>query len=69
MPVPTPHGAKGVDGVPPGWAVRQAAGELGDGETYSPAVVERAWRLVRDVEQREAERHDQFDDPDQGGEG
>jgi hypothetical protein len=31
--------------------------------------VERAWRLVRDVEQREAERHDQFDDPDQGGEG
>ena len=33
-----------------------------------PAIAERAWELVRDAEERESERHDEYDDPDQGGE-
>jgi hypothetical protein len=68
MPVPrTANGADGLKGLP-GWALRQATGELRAGEDAS-AVAERAWRLVRDGEERATERHDEFDDPDQGGEG
>jgi hypothetical protein len=67
MPASTPKGAEGVEGLP-GWAQRQATGESGAGEDGS-TVVERAWRLVRDGEERTTERHDEFDDPDQGGEG
>jgi hypothetical protein len=68
MPVSiTANGAEGFEGLP-GWALRQATGELGDGADAS-TVAERAWRLVRDVEERKIERHDEFDDPDQGGEG
>jgi hypothetical protein len=52
---------------PPDWAVDQATDEL-DGVDDSAAVEERAWQLVHDAEQREEERHDEFDDPDQGGE-
>jgi hypothetical protein len=52
---------------PPDWAVDQATDEL-DGADDLAAVEERAWQLVHDAEQREEERHDEYDDPDQGGE-
>jgi hypothetical protein len=32
------------------------------------AIAERARKLMRDAEEREDERHDEYDDPDQGGE-
>lgn len=53
---------------PPDWAVRQATDELGEGDDRA-AVTDRAWDLARDAEVREDERHDEYDDPDQGGEG
>ena len=53
---------------PPQWAVDRAAADLYDVD--DPRVIaERAWELVRESEQLEAERHDEYDDPDQGGEG
>lgn len=54
--------------LPPGWAVDQAAADLY--ETADPAAVEaRAMELVHESEQLDDERHDEYDDPDQGGEG
>jgi hypothetical protein len=53
---------------PPDWAVDQSTDELYD-ETDPAAITERAWELTEDAEQRRAERHDEYDDPDQGGEG
>jgi len=52
---------------PPAWAVDEATDDLYDVEDAA-AVEERAWQLVHDAEQREEERHDEYDDPDQGGE-
>jgi hypothetical protein len=54
-------------GRPPGWAVEQAVEELYDLED-PVAVTERAWQLAREAQEREDERHDEYDDPDQGGE-
>jgi hypothetical protein len=52
---------------PADWAVDQATAELYDVD--DPDVIsERAQELVREAEQREDERHDEYDDPDQGGE-
>jgi hypothetical protein len=53
---------------PPEWAVEQAAADLYDVDDPG-ARAERAWELVHDAEQLEEERHDEYDDPDQGGEG
>lgn len=53
--------------TPPEWAVEQAADDLYDVDD-PPAVVERAWQLAREAEDLQAERHDEYDDPDQGGE-
>lgn len=64
--MPTPNEQPALK-QPPRWAVDQATDELRDVEDQS-AIVQRAWELVRDVEEREAERHDDYDDPDQGGE-
>ena len=50
---------------PPGWALDQAAEEVDEGES----IAARAWELVREKQQRDDERHDEYDDPDQGGEG
>jgi hypothetical protein len=50
---------------PPGWALDQAAAEVDAGES----IVDHAWELVRAQQQRDDERHDQYDDPDEGGEG
>lgn len=53
---------------PPGWAVLQATGDLPEGSTASE-VSALAWDLVRAEAERFEERHDEYDDPDQGGEG
>lgn len=53
---------------PPGWALDQAAKELYDVEDRS-VIVERAWEIARAAQQLEDERHDEYDDPDEGGEG
>jgi hypothetical protein len=52
---------------PPGWAVERATDELFEVED-PVAIAERAWELARDAQEREDERHDEYDDPDQGGE-
>jgi hypothetical protein len=31
-------------------------------------ISQRAWQLVRSAKERYDERHDEYDDPDQGGE-
>ena len=48
---------------PPEWALAQAMNDRDDDDTAGRE--ERAWELVRDFED---ERHDQDDDPDEGGE-
>jgi len=53
---------------PPDWALDQAARDLDDAEDRS-AIVERAWEITHIAQQIEDERHDEYDDPDQGGEG
>jgi len=56
------------DGLqPPDWALDLANEEL-DEPRDTTDVTARAWRLVREAEERETERHDEYDDPDQGGE-
>jgi hypothetical protein len=52
---------------PPAWALQQATEELYDVED-TEAVAERAHEIARQAQEREDERHDQYDDPDQGGE-
>lgn len=52
---------------PPGWALAQARDELYDVDDV-PTIEERAWDLARAADDREGERHDEYDDPDQGGE-
>jgi hypothetical protein len=52
---------------PPNWALDQAGNELYDMDD-PPAAQERAWQLVHEAQVREDERHDEYDDPDQGGE-
>ncbi len=52
---------------PPQWAADQAASELYDVD--DPVVIaDRARQLARAAQEREDERHDEYDDPDQGGE-
>jgi hypothetical protein len=52
---------------PPKWAVEQAAHDLYDVD--DPAVIaEYARELARAAQEREDERHDEYDDPDEGGE-
>lgn len=51
----------------PAWALQRAAEELYD--TNDAGVIEqRAQEIAREGREREDERHDQYDDPDQGGE-
>ncbi len=57
-----------VEPEPPGWAVERAAGELTE-RSDRVALVRRAWQIVRETAVLEDERHDEYDDPDQGGEG
>jgi hypothetical protein len=50
---------------PPSWAIDEAGDELLDVE--DPQMI--AGRAREIAEEREDERHDEYDDPDQGGEG
>jgi hypothetical protein len=50
---------------PPEWAVDQATQEVDEGDS----IAGRAWELVGEKQERENERHDEYDDSDQGGEG
>jgi hypothetical protein len=52
------------DRVPPDWALGQAMHDLDDDDDVVGRD-ERAWQLVQDLE---AERQDEDEDPDQGGE-
>jgi hypothetical protein len=52
----------------PDWALEQAREELYDVED-SGAIARRAGEIARQAQEREDERHDEYDDPDQGGEG
>jgi hypothetical protein len=53
---------------PPGWAIERAAAELDDVED-SATILARARQIVSEVDELEDERHDEYDDPDRGGEG
>jgi hypothetical protein len=64
--VPSPNENPNVQ-APAVWAVDQATAELYDVDDPD-VIIERARELVREAEQREDERHDEYDDPDQGGE-
>ena len=52
---------------PPEWAIAQASSDLPDGSEASE-VTALAWDLADEAAQRFHERHDEYDDPDQGGE-
>ena len=53
--------------TPPAWAVDRARSEV---ESSDPAAVHaRAREIAADAAQIEDERHDEYDDPDRGGEG
>ncbi|CAA9326965.1 MAG: hypothetical protein AVDCRST_MAG72-63 [uncultured Nocardioidaceae bacterium] len=54
--------------LPPGWALEQAAEEQGDNPDLT-SITDRAWELAHQAQERESERHDEYDDPDEGGEG
>jgi hypothetical protein len=61
-----------ADGIPntrraPEWAVDRATDALPDSRDSS-IIAERAWEIVRIADEQENERHDEYDDPDQGGE-
>jgi hypothetical protein len=48
--------------------MEQATDELYD-EPDPEAIADRAREIARGAQEREDERHDEYDDPDQGGEG
>ena len=51
----------------PRWALERAAEELYD--TKDPELIaERARQIAREGRELDDERHDEYDDPDQGGE-
>jgi hypothetical protein len=53
---------------PPSWAVEEATQDLPAG-AESSEVTALAWQLAESAAERFNERHDEYDDPDQGGEG
>jgi len=63
----TPHESPPPAEEPPGWAIRQALSDLPDGSETS-VVTALAWDLADAAAERFDERHDEYDDPDQGGE-
>lgn len=52
----------------PSWALQQATEELYD-VTNTDVIARRAHEIAHEAQERERERHDEYDDPDQGGEG
>ena len=65
MPEPQPNQSPEQ---PPGWAVDQARGDLPD-NAAPVEVTALAWDIAASAAERFTERHDEYDDPDQGGEG
>lgn len=53
---------------PPDWAFERAADELYQVDDQS-IIAERARQIVREEQQLRDERHDEYDDADEGGEG
>ena len=53
---------------PPSWALERATEELYDVDDMA-AIANRAHEIVEEAQQSRDERHDEYDDPDQGGEG
>ena len=51
----------------PTWALQRATEELYD-TTDDEVIAERAREIAREGREREDERHDEYDDPDEGGE-
>jgi hypothetical protein len=51
----------------PAWALQRATEELFDTNDVE-VIAQRAQEIAREGREREDERHDQYDDPDQGGE-
>ena len=49
------------------WALQRATEELYDTKDVG-VIAQRAQEIAREGREREDERHDQYDDPDQGGE-
>ena len=63
-----PHPDEDASPAPtPPWALQQAAEELFDVED-TEVIRQRAAEIARQRQQREDERHDEYDDPDEGGE-
>lgn len=63
-----PDSDKGSSPAPiPAWALQQATEELYDVKEPE-AIAQRAREIARQAQEREDERHDEYDDPDQGGE-
>ena len=52
----------------PEWALQMAKEELYDVRD-SEVIAQRAREIARQAQEREDERHDEYDDPDEGGEG
>ena len=52
----------------PAWALQRATEELYD-VTDAEVIAQRAREIARERRERDDERHDEYDDPDQGGEG
>jgi hypothetical protein len=63
---PRPDTPGGGDS-PPDWALAQARSDLFDLDD-DEAVLLRAGDIVRQAQQLDDERHDEYDDPDSGGE-
>lgn len=53
---------------PPTWARQQATEELYE-VNDTEVIAQRAREIARQAQEREDERHDEYDDPNQGGEG
>jgi hypothetical protein len=51
----------------PTWALQQATEELYDTKD-AEVIAQRARQIAREDRAREDERHDEYDDPDEGGE-
>jgi hypothetical protein len=55
-------------GPTPAWALQQATEELYEVEDTS-VIARRAREIASEARELEDERHNEYDDPDQGGEG
>ena len=62
---PGEHGPATDD--PPDWALEEAGKELYD-ESDPGVLAKRARVIARETQTRDDERHDEYDDPDEGGE-